>query len=659
MKDATVELSTGGDWEHDCSLFESLDEGFCILEQVAGSPGEPLDFRVLQANSAFAAQTGLAGAVGMTIRQVVSAVDETALLTYDTVLRTGLPIRFEQGSVSQGRFLELFAFRINDRPRRQVGVMVRDITERKAREEVRDESEVRYRRLFESAKDGILILDYESGKIVDANPFMGQLLAYPTKSFLGKELWEIGLFKDKAASEAAVTEMQASGYVRFEHLPLEAADGRHVEVEIVGNAYQEGPHSVMQCNIRDISERSRLEQTTHEQAVALAELHDRKDEFLAMLSHELRTPLAPIASAAQILRLQPHESGVQKQAREIIERQVGQLKHLIDDLLEVSRFTTGKVHLRRGPVVIGEVVERAVEATRPLMEWRRHELRVELPPEPIWLDGDAARLEQVVVNLLTNAAKYSDDGGRIALTLRPEGDQAVLRIRDTGLGIEPELLPRIFDLFTQATRSLDRAQGGLGIGLSLVKRLVELHGGTVEASSVLEQGSEFVVRLPVIPGPPVAVAALPVETVAPPKAGCRILIVDDSVDTAQSLAMLLSAVGHDVRVAYEGQTALGEIGSRRPDVVLMDIGLPGLDGFEVAKQIRGQRGMQDVVLVAMTGYGQAADRKKSQEAGFNHHLVKPADFDALEILLGTVCAARPGVGSEERPDVEPRASAIQ
>jgi len=386
----------------------------------------------------------------------------------------------------------------------------------------------------------------------------------------------------------------------------------------------------------DITERSRLERKTQEQAEVLVDLHRRKDEFLAMLSHELRSPLAPISNAVQLLRLQTNEDPLQQQARNIIERQVGQLTHLVDDLLEVARITTGRVQLRQERITVSGVVERAVESARPLIVQRRHEFTVSLPPQPIWVHADAARLEQVVVNLLTNAVKYTDEGGHIWLTVQQEGDAAVLRVRDTGVGIAPELLPRIFDLFTQAERSLDRAQGGLGIGLCLVHRLVDLHGGAVEASSVLGKGSEFVVRLPVVLIPTLASPPPSTETAQPAGKGCRVLAVDDNVDAAEILAMLLEASGHDVRMAHDGPTALEAALDYRPDVVLLDIGLPGLDGFEVAKRIRQHPTLKSIVLVAMTGYGQKTDRQRSQEAGFDHHLVKPADFGEVQKILATV-----------------------
>jgi signal transduction histidine kinase len=368
----------------------------------------------------------------------------------------------------------------------------------------------------------------------------------------------------------------------------------------------------------------------------LSDLHRRKDEFLAMLSHELRNPLAPIANAVQLLRLQPNEAPIQQQSRTIIERQVAQLTRLIDDLMEVSRITTGRVQLLLERVVVNGIVERAVESARPLIDRHEHELAVSLSPEPIWLYADAARLEQVVVNLLTNAAKYTRDGGHISLSVQQEGDECVLRLRDTGVGIAPELLPRIFDLFTQAERSLDRSQGGLGIGLALVQRLVELHRGRVEAMSVLGQGSEFVVRLPVPLSDVPQSAPAPAEASPPTGPSLRILVVDDNVDAAESMAMLLMALGHDVRTAHDGPAGLKALIDYGPDVVLLDIGLPGLDGFQVAKRIRQHPRHKNAVLVAMTGYGLEADRQKSREAGFDHHLVKPADFCQVQHILATI-----------------------
>ena len=438
----------------------------------------------------------------------------------------------------------------------------------------------------------------------------------------------------------------------------------------------------------DVHDLKLVEAKLQKQAAELADQHRRKDEFLAMLSHELRSPLAPIANAVQLLSLQQgSESRIQQQARSIIERQLRQLKHLVDDLLEVSRITTGRVQLRRERVVISNIVNGAVETARPLMEQRRHELTVSLPPEPIWLIADAARLEQVLVNLLNNAAKYTEAGGHVELVVSVEWREksgewrvaggenevsehaastssspltphhsplttpfVVIRVRDNGIGIAPELLPRVFDLFTQAERSLDRSQGGLGIGLALVQRLTELLGGTVEAISTLGQGSEFVVSLP-LESDEVRVASgeqdnlghapSPLATPHSPLATpLRVLVVDDNVDTVLTFSLLLRASGHDVQTAHDGLAAVQAAIDYTPDVMLLDIGLPGLNGHEVAKRIRQHPTLKHVVLVALTGYGQDSDRQISQQAGFNHHLVKPARLDQVQNILATVVEQR-------------------
>ncbi|MDP3718951.1 MAG: ATP-binding protein [Acidobacteriota bacterium] len=618
------------------TLLDSIGDGFCVLEKVAVPNGEPPDYRYTEVNSAFVTHTGVANVLGRTMREVMGAECDSWFPIWDAVLNTGKPMRFEQEFVGMGLWLELYAFRVNDQPRRGVGVLFKDVTARKHADGLLRDSEERYRRLFESAKDGILILDFATGVIIDANPYMTELIGYSAGELAGKELWQIGLFADKAGSEAAVQQLREQGYIRFENLPLQSNRGRTVEVDVVGNAYREHRHKVIQCNIRDISERCALERTMHAHAEALAAIDRRKDEFLAMLSHELRAPLAPIVSAAQLLRLRENEGLVERQACMIIERQVGQLKYLVDDLLEVSRITHGKVHLRSEPAVLNTIIGLAVEAVTPLIEWRHHQLTVALPAEPIGLTGDAARLEQVVVNLLTNAAKYTDEGGRIWLSVDLENDTAVLRVRDNGIGISADLMPHVFDLFTQESRSLDRAQGGLGIGLSLVRRLVEAHGGTVAATSELGQGSEFVVRLPLTAPPPVrSLQSLPKATAA----CCQVLVVDDSVDTADSLALLLSVSGHRVRTAHDGPSALAAIAQAPPDAVVMDIGLPGIDGYEVARRVRRRPGTDSMVLVAMTGYGQERDRQMARDAGFNHHLVKPADLDELLRILAGVTAS--------------------
>ncbi len=537
------------------------------------------------------------------------------------------------------RVMLLNARRILDPLRKttQILLAIEDITERRVLEQKLNASETLYRRLFETAKDGVLILDAITGRILEANPYMTELSGYPVVDFIGKELWEIGLFRDQAANEAVFQELQAKGFVRYDHLPLKTNRNGAVEVEFVSNVYQWDHRRVAQCNIRDISDRSRLEKQTQTQAAELSDLHRRKDEFLAMLSHELRSPLAPISNAVGLLGLQKgSENPVQQQARSIIERQLQHMQRLVDDLLEVSRITTGRVQLRRERVLVSRIVEGAIETARPLILEKGHQLTVSLPPEPIWLDADVSRLEQVLVNLLTNAAKYTGEGGRIWVTAKQEGEECVLRVRDNGVGIPRDLLPHVFDLFTQSERSLDRSQGGLGIGLALVQRLTNLHGGTVEVYSEVGQGSEFCIRLPMFKAEKAVSSPTIMAVEQPVLRQLRVLVVDDNVDTVLSFSLLLRAMGHDVRTAHDGMTAVQTAIEYKPDVVLLDIGLPTLNGYEVAKRIRQESTLKNIVLIALTGYGQDADRQRALQAGFDHHLVKPARLDQLKQILATV-----------------------
>src|SRR4028119_138578 len=352
-----------------------------------------------------------------------------------------------------------------------------------------------------------------------------------------------------------------------------------------------------------------------------------RDESLAMLAHELRNPLAPIRNAAQVLRLLAPGDTHLSWARDVIDRQVHQLARMVDDLLDVSRVTRGKVELQKEEVDLATVLAHAVETSRPLIDARKHTLHVTLPDEPVHLRADLTRLSQVVSNLLNNAAKYMEQGGRICLTAETEGGEAIIRVRDEGVGIPPEMLSRIFDLFTQVDQSLDRSEGGLGIGLSLVKSLVEMHGGSVAASSDgLGHGSELTIRLPVLR---VERVPKPEEKTmledTPVRSGRRVLVVDDNVDSAESMSMLLELSGHEVYLAHDGEQALAEFERPRPDAVLLDIGLPKLDGFEVARRLRSDDRNRDLLLIALTGYGKDDDRSRGRDAGFDHHLVKPAE----------------------------------
>jgi CheY-like chemotaxis protein len=368
----------------------------------------------------------------------------------------------------------------------------------------------------------------------------------------------------------------------------------------------------------------------------IQEANHGKDEFLAMLAHELRNPLAPILHALDVLDRGGADPEADAQARDMIDRQVRHMARLIDDLLDVSRITRGKIHLRPARMDLATVVSRAVDSTRPLIGARHHTLEVALPPEPITLVADPTRLEQVLANLLNNAAKYTEPGGGIWLACGVEGPEVVLRVRDTGVGIPAPMLGRVFDLFMQAHPTLDRAEGGLGIGLTLVRRLVEMHGGRVEVhSDGPHKGSTFTVRLPLPPGEVVKAAPAPEEPAKEPAAPApkHVLVVDDNKGAAEMLTLMLRQDGHEVRVAHDGPGALREARAFSPEVVLLDIGLPGMSGYEVARRLVGDNGAPHPLLVAITGYGQEEDRRRSSEAGFTHHLVKPVDPQELRQLL--------------------------
>jgi signal transduction histidine kinase/DNA-binding response OmpR family regulator len=385
--------------------------------------------------------------------------------------------------------------------------------------------------------------------------------------------------------------------------------------------------TVIGAQIGQFMDRKRAEQ-------ALREADRRKDEFLATLAHELRNPLASICNAIELTK-RAVEDELVEQARGMMERQVAQMVRLVDDLLDVGRITRGKIQLRKERLELAAVIHGAVEGTRPLVESQAHELTVALPPQPIYVDADPVRLGQVISNLLNNAAKYTEKRGRIWLTARRDGNSALICVRDTGIGIDPKQLPHIFEMFAQVEPALDRSQGGLGIGLSLVKGLVELHGGTIEAQSGgAGQGSEFLVRLPISASPdPARREAGAASPQSHSNNRRRILVVDDNRDAADSLAMMLRVLGHHTQTAYDGQAAVESAAAFAPDIVLLDIGLPKLNGYQAARQIRGQPWGQAMALIAITGWGQEEDKRRALEAGFDHHLTKPVEAAVLQELL--------------------------
>jgi PAS domain S-box-containing protein len=385
---------------------------------------------------------------------------------------------------------------------------------------------------------------------------------------------------------------------------------------------------------QDVTERRRAERE-------LTEADRRKDEFLAMLAHELRNPLAPILNAAEVLACTgPEQPDITAKFRTVVARQVQHMKRLLDDLLDVSRVSQGKIQLRTEPVELGALLAQAIEVSQPILGEKRQQLALRPAAVPLPLEADPTRLLQVFANIINNAAKYTDAGGNISITVSVAGGEAVVAVRDDGVGMTPELLDKAFDLFVQETRSLDRAQGGLGIGLTMVRTLVKLHGGSVRAfSDGPGRGSEIVVRLPLARGAVAPEKRVTAEGARAPDGGLRVLVVDDNVDAARALGRLLELLGHQVAVAHDGPGALTAAATVRPELVLLDLGLPGMDGYAVAARLK-EAGHRPTALVALTGYGQAEHHQRSSDAGFDHHLVKPVDFAMLRRITADVQRAR-------------------
>jgi signal transduction histidine kinase/ActR/RegA family two-component response regulator len=447
-------------------------------------------------------------------------------------------------------------------------------------------------------------------------------------------------YPDQIALELVAKRLGVSFQELWQAARLENPINRRTTLRVYADLLATLADNVLRSRFHTLIEAERLAQMTQlgdqlqQRTQELSEANRRKDEFLAMLAHELRNPLAPIRNAAQVMRLLAQDDANLRCAGEVVERQVQHMSRLVDDLLDVARFSSGKITLQKEPTDLAAVVARAVETSRPAIEGRRHELSVTLTPERLRVEADPVRLAQVLDNLLNNAAKYTPEGGRIWLTAGREGREAAVRVRDTGIGIPANMLANVFDLFTQVDRTLDHSQGGLGIGLTLVRRLVELHGGSVQATSGgANQGSEFVIRLPLLLETERAPGTWEEENGLAARPRRRILVVDDNMDASQSLAKLLELTGHEARVAHDGATALDVAQVYRPDVVLLDIGLPQIDGYEVARRLREQPGTEHALLVALTGYGHEEDRRRTREAGFDHHLVKPVDPNAIQQLL--------------------------
>jgi PAS domain S-box-containing protein len=506
---------------------------------------------------------------------------------------------------------------------------VRDLSEQKRTEAAVRESEERYRDLVENANDIIYTHDL-SGRLTSWNRAGERVTGYSAQEVQGMNISTLVAPDHLEQARRMIARKVVEGGRTAYELEVFTKDGRRLTVEISSRlAHQPGKAPYVQGVARDITERKRAEH-------ALKEADRKKDEFLATLAHELRNPLAPIRNALQILKMGDDNPALVREMREMMERQVQQMVRLVDDLFDVSRITQGSLELRRERLNLAAVAALALETSRPFIEAAGHHLSIELPPEPVWVEGDDTRLAQVLANLLNNSAKYTPSPGQIGLFVERLGDQAFVRVRDNGVGIPAEMLSRVFDMFTQVHSMPTGGQSGLGIGLTLVRKLIDMHGGAVAAHSEgAGKGSEFIIRLPVR-APKTAEAAPPPARADAPAEGAvsrKVLVVDDNVDSAESLGKMLRLMGNQVRTAHDGPSALEEAAQFIPDLVLLDIGLPGMDGHEIARRLRLLSGLQEAVLVAQTGWGQDEDRRRSRAAGFNHHLVKPVSPVALQDLL--------------------------
>jgi PAS domain S-box-containing protein len=610
------------------TLFESIDQGFCILQLIFDDDDKPIDYRYVETNPAFAKQTGMRDAVGRTIRELVPDIEPFWFDVYGKVALTGEPMRFVDHAKSMGRWFEVDAFRIGEPHQRRVAVLFADITSRKQNEQALRESERRFRFMADSAPVFIWLADAGG----EATYFNRQWLRY-TGRRAEQELgdgWMLNVHPDDLEGFKSTWRDAFAAREGFRaEYRLRRHDGeyRWFVDEGVPRFLPNGSFAGFIGSCIDITDRRLSEEM-------LREADRLKDEFLATLAHELRNPLAAISTATTVLGVAADDPSRVRQMAATIERQSSQLVRLIDDLLDVTRISRGKIKLDRKAVDIAGIVGRVVEDAHPACEAKQLELQVHLPESPLMVDADAVRMSQVVNNLLENALKFTPPGGTIAASVARESGNAVIRIADTGIGIPEEHRSRIFEMFTQVEDWPNQRSGGLGIGLSLTKSIVDLHGGEVEAKSGgAGKGSEFIVRLALCDRPQVEVEGKKRSERATRATCRRIVVADDNRDMLDTVALMLRIQGHEVATAADGNEALEAIRTMRPDIALLDIGMPAMDGYEVARNIRREPWGSEMLLVAMTGWGQKRDKQQARDAGFDRHLTKPVDQVVLDGLF--------------------------
>ena len=595
-------------WSYEDALGQPLDRVFRIVNEVTRQPVENPAQRALRQGV------------------VVGLANHTILIKKDgsecPIDDSAAPIRNEQGYVS-GCVL-----------------IFRDVTAQRLREREKANQLLTAQLLasiVESSNDPIISKSLD-GIIQSWNAAAEQLFGYTSEQVVGRHISLI-IPPERLAEEEQIIASLREGK-RIEHYATERvrSDGQHITVSLTISPIRDDSGNVTGASkiVRDVTQRKRMEDDLRRLAMDLSVADRRKNEFLATLAHELRNPLAPMSNMLEVLKRSDGDTEILKRAHDTIERQLGQMVRLVDDLLDLNRITHDRLELRRSEVELSSVIQQAVEVARPLIDAAGHKLTVDLPREPIYLNADRARLAQLFGNLLNNSSKYTRPKGTISLSAKRIDGEVAVTVKDNGAGIPQDKLDSIFEMFMQVDRTSEQSQAGLGIGLTLVKRLTQMHGGSIEARSAGEgQGSEFVVRLPILSKQ--AVSSQPETSIDSP-AERRILIVDDNRDSADSLAMLLEITGNKTYMAYDGVEAVEAIEKYRPEVVLLDIGLPKLDGHEVCRRVREQTWGKGILIIALTGWGQDDDRRKSEEAGFNGHLVKPVDYDNLLQLLNSLTA---------------------
>jgi len=605
------------------SLFESIDEAFCVLEVIFDDGGKAVDFRYVETNPAFEQQTGLHDALGKRASEVLQH-EQHWFDVYGAVVQTGEPVRFQNRAQALGRWFDVYAFRMGALQERRVAVLFRDITgRRKAEEAIQFQA-----RLLDQIGQAVIVTD-PVGIIIYWNRAAEELYGWAREEAIGRHIMETTV-GPRVEEASGIMERVRAGESWSGEFEVQCKDG--TKTALVTNTPMFDEYGTLTAIIGisvDISELKTVQS-------ALEAADRRKDEFLATLAHELRNPLAAIRMALGVLGASDADPAQLNRMKAIIDRQSAQLVRLIDDLLDVSRITRGQVELRKEPVDLAEVIDHAVDGVAGLCETKGIRLSVTPPAQPLMIEADALRFAQVVSNLLNNACKFTDEGGQISVTARRDRGDAVVRVRDTGVGIPRGELGRVFEMFAQVKGADGGSGGGLGIGLSLAQSIVALHGGSIHAhSDGPGQGSEFVVRVPALaPAGGTTPVADPgdVAPLAAP-AGVRVLAVDDNRDALEAVAMMLQMAGYSVETASFGSEAVAKAHDYQPRAVLLDIGLPDIDGYEVARRIRQEPWGRDARLVAMTGWGQEKDKRQALEAGFDAHLTKPVDAEELVRVL--------------------------